>query len=162
MSLFFSSVSLAAIPKPSPWVDQVGGLRGGRAGSGFSLLEVKRQTFAQVGAERIIVAQGNATAGRHVGAPGYFTVDIKKDRVTIDFAQTLNTRFQTRELQRAFANSKFVKSARMYFEPQSQTTSFVLQLKEPVQFRAIPYAGSANNTALVAFEMRAVPKQSKK
>jgi hypothetical protein len=162
-ALFLAVVSEAAIPKSvypaSAWLKEQGGLRGGQSGVAFSLLEIRRQSFPKNKSERILVSQGNAASQILKGSPGYFTVDLQKNKLTIDFAQTLNSQFQAEQLKKAFAKSIFVKSARMFFEPQSQTFSLILDLKRPVQLRAIPVPGKGKQTAMVAFELIASGKK---
>jgi hypothetical protein len=157
LSAGFCLSASAAIPKSvypaSAWIKEQGGLRGGNAGTAFSLLEIKRQSFVKNKSERILVAQGNGASQTLIGSPGYFTVDLKAKKLTIDFAQTLNSKFQAADVRKAFAKSVFVKKADLFFEPQSQTMSLVLDLKSPVQVRAIPVSGKGTQTALVAFEL---------
>lgn len=162
VGLFGESQALAAIPKTRPaaaknWLVGQGAYRGGNSGVGFSLLELKLQKFAKNQSERLVFFVGNPIMKPMKGQPGYFNVELKKDRLIIDFTQTLNSRFEARALQKIVSQSKVIQSSKMFFEPNGQTMSIEFALKKPLAARVTPIKGTAKTTAQVVIDL--VPKK---
>lgn len=161
-ALFMPTAALAAIPKARPataknWLVGQGAYRGGNSGLGFSLLELKLQKFAKNQSERLVFYVGNPIMKPMKGQPGYFNVELKKDRLLIDFSQTLNSRFEAQALQKIVSQSKVIQSSKMFFEPNGQTMSIEFVLKKPLAARVTPINGTAKTTAQVVIDL--VPKR---
>lgn len=161
--LLMGSVSMAAIPSnvkkgvkpPSSILRTAGAIHGGQAGSGFSLLAVQSQVAKTKKLERVTVAVGNGALQKQLGSPGYFQIENSPEqkRVVINFTQTLNAAFNEATFQKQFAQSPFVKSSQLLFEPQGQTMSLVLHVRKPVSIRAIPVAGTQKQTARLVVDI---------
>ena len=177
MSIFMASTSFGAIPKnklrqPSSVLLGEGSMKGGQAGSGFTLLNLKTQVAASKRLERLTIDVGNSAAQRLNGPVAYFNVqnDPRNKKIIIDFSQTLNSRFENMHLKKTFLKSPFVKNAEIIFEPQSQTMSMVLTMKKAAAIRAKPLSGNNKTTAKLVLDIfepnlikgKSLPKKSVK
>jgi len=148
-----TGVSMAAVAKKGTanigLLPGAGAVHGGQAGLGFTLLGIKTVPGKNKEVERIVFETGNRSARPLLGQPGYFNVenDPAAHRVVVDFHQTLNSKFEERELKKVFARSSFVRSGQMIFEPQGQMMTLVLDLKKNASIRVIPVAGTEKRTA---------------
>lgn len=164
--LGFASFSQAAVsakanqPKIGVILSKAGSVHGGEAREVVSLLHVKRQVSKNKKIERVEFAIGNAGQQTLKGSPGYFNLELKQGQkqIVVGFAQTLNTRFEERELHRIFASSPYVKSSEMYFDPHTQSMNFVFNLNKPASVRVIPVAGGNKKTARVVMDLFEVTK----
>ncbi|MFN7826047.1 MAG: hypothetical protein ACK5P6_11875 [Pseudobdellovibrionaceae bacterium] len=142
--LFLSQLSFAAIPKNL--LKGEGVIRGGQAGAGFSILDVRRSQNQK--AERWVVDFGDAVKQPLASQPPYFNAELRKDRkVILDFSQVWNSKLDEKALQKMMKQSPVVKSIKVNFEPQSQTMSWVLEMKQEVQLRVTPVKGSSRSPA---------------
>lgn len=151
------SLSLhAAVPpgtknalKNSAILRGTGAIHGGLSGEGFSLMAVKSTVGKNKQLERLTIAMGDANFRAYKGSPGYFHIEnsVESKRVVINFSQMLNSKLDSKSLQAAFAKSPFVQNTEMVFDPQTQTTSLILNVKRPVSIRAIPVAGTQKQLA---------------
>ena len=81
---------------------------------------------------------------------GYYTVELKKNnQVILNFNQTLSSRLTEKEMQKRFKTSAFVRSSKMVFDPMSQTTSVILDLKKAAAVKVISVSGSKQTSKLV-------------
>ncbi len=152
-------------PVPSSILRSAGAIHGGKAGLGFSLLGVKAQVAKSRKLERLTILVGNGALQKQEGAPGYFQIENnpQQKRIVINFPQTMNSAFKEKTLQSQLASSPFVKSSQMIFEPEGQTTSFVLNLKKPASIRVISVNGNKDRTAQLfvdLFEDSLIPTKS--
>jgi hypothetical protein len=132
-----------------------GAIHGGLAGRGFSLLDVKSFPAKNQKLERLAISVGDPLLQVHAGAPGYFHIEnkIEAKQVVINFDQTYNTKFDEKMLQQTFANSPFVKSSQILFEPEAKSMSLVLTLKKAASIRAIPVMGKGTKTAQLNIDL---------
>jgi hypothetical protein len=157
----WSSFSQAAIstkavrPKIGVILSRAGSVHGGEAREMISLLNVKRQISKNHKIERLEFAMGNAGQRFLKGKPGYFNLELRpgKKQIVIGFAQTLNTKFEERELRRILASSRYVKSSEMFFDPHSQSMNVILNLRQPASVRVIPVAGGQKKTARLVVDL---------
>jgi len=158
----FSVSAIAAVPpkaknalRNSAILRGPGAIHGGLAGKGFSLLGIKSQVSKNQKLERLTVGVGNMNFLPHKGSPGYFHIENSADskRVVLNFPQTPNAKFDERSAQKAFAKSPFVRSTEMTFDPQTQTTSLILNLKKPASIRATPIPGTGKQTAQLKVDL---------
>lgn len=132
-----------------------GAIHGGLAGKGFSLLQVKNLVAKSNQLERLTVAYGDVRLKPYQGAPGYFHIEnnTRNKRVVINFRQTLTAQFDEKVLQKAFASSSLVRTSQMMFDPETQSLSFVLQMKKPVSVRAVPVPGKGKRLAQLHIDL---------
>lgn len=168
-ALLFGGLSQAAISKkvarpaatsvahqsPGAILRAAGSIHGGEAREVVSLLKVRRLTSKNKKLERIEFALGNAGQQPLEGKPGYFNLELRpgQKQIVIGFAQTLNARFEERDLRKVFAASPYVKSTQMYFEPETQSMNFILNLNKPASVRVIPMMGGKKRTARVVLDL---------
>jgi hypothetical protein len=160
--LLFSFSALAAIApqtknalRNSAILRGSGAIHGGLAGQGFSLLGIQTTVAKSQKLERLTVAMGDSQFQSYRGAPGYFHIENSADskQVVINFMQTINAKFDEKNLQKTFSASPFVKSTQMLFDPQTQTLSLVLQMKRQAGIRVIPINGTKNQTAQLKIDL---------
>ena len=155
--LLTTPVAFAAIPsksktssiRPTPILSKSGSIRGGQAGTSFTILDVETELAKSNRLERVKVSLGNGAFQIQNGHPGYFNVENRPElkRVQIDFMQVLNTKVNEKAIRRVFAKSPFVKSSHLVFEPEGQTMSLILNLKKPANVRVFPIKGTNKKTA---------------
>jgi hypothetical protein len=162
MACFVFSFAHAAVPQAtknalrnSAILRGSGAIHGGLAGTGFSLMGVKSNVAKSQKLERLTVALGDANFRPYHGSPGYFHIEnsVGSKRVIINFSQMLNSKIDSKAFAQSFKQSPFVKKAEMVFEPQTQTTSLVLELKKPASLRAIPVAGTGKQLAQLKIDL---------
>lgn len=165
--IFFSALitatsAIAAIPpkakkalSSSAILRGGGAIHGGIAGRGFSLLGVKSFPAKNQKLERLAVSVGDPLFQVHAGALGYFHIENNSDakQIVINFDQTYNSKFDEKSLQQVFANSPFVKSSQILFEPEAKSMSLVLTLKKAASIRAIPMMGKGSKTAQLNIDL---------
>lgn len=107
---------------------------GGAAGSGCSLLAVRRVYSKKAQIERVIVDMGDRQA-KPVGKKlGYFqaSVDQKRMRIVLDLAQLQASAVTEPKLKELFAKSPYVASAEFTIDPEDKTGTIVLNMKQPM------------------------------
>jgi hypothetical protein len=163
VAILASISSYAAIPsakktlalKPTPILRRAGSIRGGQAGTNFTILDVKTELAKNNRLERVKVSLGNGAFQNQNGSPGYFNVENRPAMkiVQIDLMQVLNSKVNEKAIRRIFAKSPFVKSSHLIFEPEGQTMSIILNLKKPVDVRVYPIKGTAKKTASLYIDL---------
>lgn len=160
--LFFGvQFAQAAIPKsrtmhkPAPVLLGAGSIKGGKAGTAFSILNIQTKVARSKRAERIRFDMGNGAMASLAGPVAFFNIqnDPKNRKITVDFSQTLNSRLEQASLNKIFSNSPFVQKSELIFEPQSQSMSLVLTTKKPSAIRVNPVAGTSKRTAYLILDI---------
>jgi hypothetical protein len=107
---------------------------GGEAGSGFTLLGVRRANSSKAALERVILDIGDREGQPLLNKVGYFHVSIEKNpsRVIIDLSQTSRSKISELELAKIFAKSPFVTKAELMMEEEDNSAKIVLNTKVPV------------------------------
>jgi len=120
----------ATIKKQGKYLDQ-GVIVGGRAGRGFSLLNVRRDIAKDQSLERIIMDIGDFKGKPHMGRAGYFHASIHSHppRIILDMHQVVSTALDEAQLRRMFSQSPFVRRLSLVADPEDHTTSIILDLK---------------------------------
>lgn len=158
--LFAPILLMAAVPQrplkqvfESNMIAGSGVIRGGAATAYFSILDVRRSASAKV--ERLVIDLGDVSMRPYNGKPAYFSIELKDkpQKLIIDLAQTLNAKIDEKKLQQIMMNSKFIKAARLGFEPGSQTMTLTMDLKKTVNLRAIPVDGKSSSTAKLVVDL---------
>lgn len=130
-----------------------GALQGGKAGSGFSLLDVRSISSNQKKTERLIIDVGDVSMQKLTSSVGFYTVELKKNKkLIVNFSQTLNTKFNEKQLLQKLKKSMFVKTAKMNFEPMGQNMILEMELKKPALVRVVAVRGGPQ-TSKVVFDM---------
>lgn len=124
-----SSYKKALDKKLNAYLDQ-GVVVGGRAGSGFSLLNVRRDLSPKIGMERVILDLGDLEGRPLRGRTSYFQASIEKNppRVVIDLAQLSRSAVTEAKLKKLFAKSPNIKKVELTSDPEDRSASLVLAL----------------------------------
>src|SRR5437868_13823594 len=93
ISLSYSVAAYAAIPAkmkapvPGKILIKEGSVTGGIAGSGFSLLDLRRTADNKKHLERVVIDIGDMQGQTLKGLPGYFHAELKKNpsKLVLDF-----------------------------------------------------------------------------
>lgn len=144
-----------AMKKPQNVLRDSGSLRGGQAGLGFSLLDLRKTASAKTKVERLVIDVGNPAYQAQLGPIGYYNVELRNGgkQIVVDFAQVLNAKFSEAQLKRKLASSKYIQSSEMLFESESQTMSLVLNLKQKANVRVQPINGKGKQTARLVLDL---------
>lgn len=128
-----------------------GVFKGGQAGDGFSLLGIKRVVSTSKRAERMIFEIGTYKGEKYSGQPGYFHAQLSRrpPELTIDFAQTVLTKFDSQKLIEMFKKSKLVKRTHMTSDPEDNSTNITLVFRRPVKARVYTLSPEANSPKVV-------------
>lgn len=108
---------------------------GGEANGGTSLLGLRRAFSRKIGLERVIVDIGNREAKPDAKDLGYFQVslDAPRQRIVLDLTQLRISKVSEQQIQDTFKKSPFVRSAELTLDPEDQSASLVLNLKQPMK-----------------------------
>lgn len=147
---FAAKFTAKAEQKPNNILKSNGALRGGKAGDGFSLLDLRSTVAKNSKTERLVLDIGNAAMQNLKGTVGYYNVELRKNKqVLIDLTQTLNSKVTEEQLVRKLSKSPFIKKATMQFDPLTQNTSLVLDLKKSAQVKVLSVKGAKKTARIV-------------
>ncbi len=146
----------AAVPaKKSPAVKKIlsgeGASFGGLAGSGFTLLDIRRTADPKKKVERIVIDVGDINGVPQKGWPGYYFAELKKNpaRLIIDFSQMPNSRINQHQIAARLKNSIAVKRTAMSMDPLDQSLILTLDLKTNTKVRVLQVAGKKSTSKVV-------------
>lgn len=168
VSAIFSLQAFAAIP-PKPQAPVVGRIlvgegeaAGGVAGTGFSLMDLRRTADAKKKVERIVIDMGDMQGNPQKGMPPYFHAELKKNpnRLVLDFSQTPNSRLDDGRLANRFKGSMFVNKTSMILDPEDKALNLTLDLKPGTVARVFQVRGQ-KTTAKVVVDLFAANKKTK-
>lgn len=134
---------------------------GGRAGTGTSLLAVRRAYSKSAAVERVIVDLGDKDAKPAGAAMGFFqaSLDGVANRVTLDVSQLRLSKVTETQLQRVFKNSAYVKHVALTLDPEDHAATMVLDLKRPVRLEVYRTV-KAGQPAMVVMDL--VPRTTRR
>lgn len=114
-----------------------GSFKGGKAGKGFSLLNVKRVLSPSKSAERIIVEMGDHKGNSYSGTPGYFHAQLKQNpaRLSVDFSQITSSKINQKKFASLFKNSVLVKKTKVTLDPEDGSANLTMYFKKSVKAR---------------------------
>lgn len=108
---------------------------GGKAGSGLSLLNVRRIFSPKASLERVILEVGDKEAKPAGRQMGYFQVSLesKNNRAVVDLTQLKLSRVSEVAVQNLFKKSRFVKSVGLTLDPEDKAGTLVLNFHRPMK-----------------------------
>ncbi|MNJ99745.1 hypothetical protein D3C87_175260 [compost metagenome] len=147
----------AAVPakKTKPQVNKIlkgdSVVIGGLAGSGFTLMDVRKTSDAKKKIERIVIDVGDNRGMPMKGLPGYYHAEMQKNphRLVLDFAQMPNTRIDEMAISNRLKSSMAVKRSAMSLDPIENTLNLTLDLKPNTRARVYQVAGSKTTSKVV-------------
>lgn len=162
LACLFGASSLAAVPaakktakavvKPASKILQGEGASfGGLAGSGFTLLDVRRTVDAKKKIERLVIDVGDMQGLPLKGFPGYYHAELKKapQQLVIDFAQMPNSHLTLPSLKARLKESKAIRNANLSLDPVDTSLSLTLDLQKDTKVRVYQVAGNKSTSKVV-------------
>ncbi|KYG62265.1 hypothetical protein AZI85_07960 [Bdellovibrio bacteriovorus] len=148
--------AVAAVPaqkaKPVSKILQGQGVSfGGIAGTGFTLMDVRRTADTKKKVERIVMDIGDLNGGTIKGLPGYYFAELKKNpsRLVIDFSQMPNANIDQTRLSGLMKNSMAVTKTSMSLDPIDSSLNLTLDLKKDTKVRVYQVAGNKTTSKVV-------------
>ncbi|MGE3385614.1 MAG: hypothetical protein AB7K41_02680 [Bdellovibrionales bacterium] len=141
-----------------------GVVTGGRAGKGYSLLNVRRDLSTKMAMERVILDLGDLEGKPLAGKASYFQASIEKNppRIVIDLAQLSRSAVTEAKLKQIFKRSPYIKSVELTSDPEDRSASLVLALNEPMAVEVFEMP-SANKATRIVLDLKknAAPARKK-
>ncbi|MBK9323945.1 MAG: hypothetical protein IPM97_13550 [Bdellovibrionaceae bacterium] len=155
--LGYSLTSNAAIPTklkgpvPGRILVNEGQAMGGIAGSGFSLMDLRRSSDAKKRVERVVIDIGDMQGQTLKGLPGYFHAELKKNpsKLILDFDQTPVSRLDEGRLKDRFKGSLFVRKTSMILDPEDKALNLTFDLKPGTIARVFQVKGEKGTSKVV-------------
>ncbi|MFN8847925.1 MAG: hypothetical protein ACK5V3_14990 [Bdellovibrionales bacterium] len=122
---------------------------GGQAGSGFSLLSVKKLSSPKQNIERLVFFVGTKEGFRLKGLPGYFNAFNSGKEIVIDFAQMPTSKMTDNSLKEILKNSIFIKSGRITQDPLDATLTLKMELRRQTKMKIIQIKGNKETARIV-------------
>lgn len=124
---------------------------GGLAGSGFTLLDVRRTSDAKKKIERIVIDVGDQQGVAMRGWPGYYFAELKKNphQLVLDFSQMPRTRIEQEKIAARMAGSLGVLKTSMALDPVDNSLNLTLDLKKNVKAKVYQVFGKKSTSKVV-------------
>jgi hypothetical protein len=122
---------------------------GGQAGSGFSLLRVKKLSSPSKNIERLVFYVGTKEGYRLQGLPGYFNALNSGKEIVIDFAQMPISKMTDNSLKEILKDSLFIKSSRIIQDPIDLTLTLRMELRRQAKMKIIQVKGNKETARVV-------------
>lgn len=157
-ALFLALPTFAAISKPQvqpqPAAKILAGegvTFGGLAGSGFTLMDLRRTADAKKKIERIVIDVGDRQGGAMRGWPGYYFAELKRqpNRLVIDFAQMPNARINQEQISSRMQGSLGILKTAMSLDPVDSSLNLTMDLKKNTKVRVYQVAGKKSTSKVV-------------
>lgn len=144
-------VKKAAQPQVAKILNSTGNTFGGVAGSGFTLLDVRRTASAKKKMERVVIDIGDREGKKLLGRPGFYFAEYQKknNRLILDFAQMPSSKINQAKLARILKNSKAVKTSRMSLDPMDNALNLSLDLRKNTKVKVYPVTGKKATSKVV-------------
>lgn len=158
MAFLMAGSAFAAISKPKvkpqPAAKILAGegvSYGGLAGSGFTLMDLRRTADAKKKVERIVIDVGDRNGAAMRGWPGYYFAELKKNpqRLIIDFAQMPNARIDQKKIASRMNGSLAVLKTSMSLDPVDSSLNLTLDLKKNTKVRVYQVSGKKATSKVV-------------
>jgi hypothetical protein len=157
ISLSYPLASFAAIPAKvkGPVVGKIlmneGSVSGGVAGSGYSLMDLRRTSDNKKRVERVVIDIGDMQGHPNKGLPAYFHAELKKNpsKLVLDFDQTPISRLDEGRLKDRFKGSLFVKKTSMILDPEDKALNLTMDLKQGTIARVFQVKGEKGTSRVV-------------
>lgn len=157
---YVSEVVYAAVSKaktaPNKILNGTGSIIGGVAGTGFSLVDLRKSQDAKHNIERLVFDIGDIRGQVQKGLPGYYHVQMLQNpsRLVIDFSQMPASKLNAQEIQKRLSSSAYIKSTELALDPIDQSLNLVLFLKNNPKAKVYQVAGEKNTSKVVVDLLR--------
>jgi hypothetical protein len=157
LSLLLALPAVAAIPakKTNPVGPKIlsgkGELYGGLAGTGFTLLDVRRTADKGKKVERLVFDVGDQNGAKMKGWPGYFHAELKDkpQRLVLSFSQMPASLVNTIALNHRMKDSYAIKATAMSLDPVDSSLNLTMDLKQNTKVRVYQVAGKKSTSKVV-------------
>ncbi|WP_413577256.1 hypothetical protein ACLVWU_03180 [Bdellovibrio sp. HCB290] len=156
LSLLLALPASAAIPskkvQPGPKIlSGKGELFGGIAGSGFTLLDVRRTGDKSKKVERVVFDVGDKNGQKIKGWPGYFHAELKNNpqRLILSFSQMPASLVNEVALNYRLKSSFAVKKTALSMDPLDSSLNLTMDLKPNTKVRVYQVAGKKTTSKVV-------------
>jgi hypothetical protein len=159
LAFIFSSAAHAALPpkkiaavKPaSKILAGEGASFGGLAGSGFTLLDVRRTADNKKKIERLVMDVGDLGGAPMKGWPGYYFAELKKNpqRLVLDFSQMPNSRIDQKQIRARLMGSNAIRNSTLSMDPVDKALNLTFDLKPNTKVRVYQVAGKKATSKVV-------------
>jgi len=157
LAVFLFSTSLwAAIAPHKPVVPGrilagQGEAIGGVAGSGFTLMDLRRTAAKNRKIERIVIDVGDRDGAIKHGLPGYYHAELKQNpaRLILDFSQMPKSILDQSRVVGRMKGSAIVTRTAMSLDPVDNTLNLTLGLKKNTKVRVFQVAGQKSTSKVV-------------
>ncbi|WP_413943288.1 hypothetical protein [Bdellovibrio sp. HCB-162] len=124
---------------------------GGLAGTGFTMMDLRRTADTKKKIERVVIDVGDMNGGVIRGWPGYYYAELKKNpqRLVIDFAQMPNANIDQTQIASRFKGSMAVMKSAMSLDPVDSSLNLTLDLKPNTKVRMYQVAGKKTTSKVV-------------
>jgi hypothetical protein len=134
---------------PGQWLQKNGDIHGGISGNGFSLLGFQQIQDKKLNIERLIFDVGDFNGQPLKRLPGYYHVELRGDRLLLDFSQMVSGNLAEKDLIAKLKKSPHVKSASMTVDPEDKNLNITLQLREKPKIRVFQVEGVKTTSKVV-------------
>jgi hypothetical protein len=160
-AIIFSVTAQAALPpqkkmavKPKPASKILAGegaIFGGLAGTGFTLLDVRRTADNKKKVERLVMDIGDVDGAPMKGWPGYYHTELKKNpqRLVIDFSQMPHANIDLAKLKARMNGSLAIRNTSMTADPVDNSLNLTMDLKPNTKVRVYQVAGKKSTSKVV-------------
>ncbi|WP_374075097.1 hypothetical protein [Bdellovibrio bacteriovorus] len=124
---------------------------GGLAGTGFTMMDLRRTADSKKKIERIVIDVGDMNGGVIRGWPGYYFAELKNNpqRLVIDFAQMPNANVDQGQIASRMKGSLAVLKSSMSLDPVDSSLNLTLDLKKNTKVRMYQVAGKKTTSKVV-------------
>ncbi len=128
-----------------------GRVTGGEAGSGFSVLDLRRTDEPKKKLERVVIDLGDFKGHPIFGKSGYYHAEVqeKPPRVILDLSQTSYTKVDEKQLRERFKSSLFVSSTDMTLNPEDHSLNITLNFKQKTGVKVFSVTSPKKTARLV-------------
>jgi hypothetical protein len=154
-ALLLALPAFAAIPAKKAVAPKilsgVGETFGGLAGTGFTLLDVRKTGDKSKKVERIVFDVGDMAGAKMRGWPGYFHAELKNkpQRLVLSFSQMPNSHVDGVALASRMKDSMAVKNTALSLDPVDSSLNLSFDLKPNTKVRVYQVAGKKETSKVV-------------
>jgi len=147
--------AFAAIPSKKTVAPKIlvgtGETFGGLAGTGFTLLDVRKTSDKSKKVERIVFDVGDMAGGKMRGWPGYFHAELKNkpQRLVLSFSQMPNSHVDGVALANRMKGSLAVQNTALSLDPVDSSLNLSFDLKQKTKVRVYQVAGKKETSKVV-------------
>ncbi|MGE5087219.1 MAG: hypothetical protein ACM3MG_13015 [Bacillota bacterium] len=155
VALLLALPAFAAIPAKKVAAPKIlsgmGETFGGLAGTGFTLLDVRKTVDKSKKVERVVFDIGDMAGAKMRGWPGYFHAELKNkpQRLVLSFSQMPSSHVDSTSLASRMKDSLAVKGTALSLDPVDSSLNLSFDLKQNTKVRVYQVAGKKTTSKVV-------------